>query len=385
MARLWNDTKSLRVGAYTDSPEPFIGPVIHAGAAAKLVREQDDLIMHGGKPLLKLSQLPQSTAMLSPGIIDVSAIENRSDAELFGPLLQLIRVDDFDAAIREANNTSFGLAAGLLSDSRTLYEKFAREIRAGVVNWNRPTTGASGSLPFGGIGRSGNHRPSGYYAADYCSYAVAVMESPAAHDARKVAAGDATMSAQALEMNFDGLVGPTHNYAGLSFGNLASQKHANTITNPKQAALEGLAKMKFLMDLGIPQGVLPPHERPDLNALRRLGFQGDDAKILSDTARHDPSLLASVYSSSAMWAANAATVSPSADTADGRVHFTPANLISQFHRSLEPRQTSRILRAIFPDDACFVHHDPLPASPRFGDEGSANHTRLCAEFAGSRC
>jgi succinylglutamic semialdehyde dehydrogenase len=171
-------TKNLRVGDYTDSPEPFIGPVISAAAAAKLLKEQDDLIAQGAEPLLKLSQLPQSPAMLSPGIIDVTRIQNRADAELFGPLLQVIRVDDFGSAIREANNTQFGLAAGLLCDNRELYDQFAREIRAGVVNWNRPTTGASGLLPFGGIGRSGNHRPSGYYAADYCSYAVAVMENP---------------------------------------------------------------------------------------------------------------------------------------------------------------------------------------------------------------
>jgi succinylglutamic semialdehyde dehydrogenase len=171
-------TKALCVGAYTDLPEPFIGPVISAIAASKLLKEQDDLESRGGKALIKLARLPQSPAMLSPGIIDVTGVTNRADAELFGPLLQVIRVDDFEAAIRKANNTQFGLAAGLLSDSRELYEQFAREIRAGVVNWNRPTTGASGSLPFGGIGRSGNHRPSGYYAADYCSYAVAVMETP---------------------------------------------------------------------------------------------------------------------------------------------------------------------------------------------------------------
>jgi len=171
-------TTDLRVGAYTDSPEPFLGPVISAAAATKLLKEQDDLIAQGGVPLLRMSALARSAAMLSPGIIDVTNIEKRPDAELFGPLLQVIRVNDFDAAVREANNTQFGLAAGLLSDSRELYEQFAREIRAGVVNWNRPTTGASGALPFGGIGRSGNHRPSGYYAADYCSYAVAVMESP---------------------------------------------------------------------------------------------------------------------------------------------------------------------------------------------------------------
>jgi succinylglutamic semialdehyde dehydrogenase len=117
-------------------------------------------------------------AMLSPGIMDVTHVQDREDVEHFGPFLQLIRVEDFASAIREANRTAFGLAAGLLSDRREEYDRFFREIRAGIINWNRPTTGASGKLPFGGIGLSGNHRPSGYYAADYCSYPIASMERP---------------------------------------------------------------------------------------------------------------------------------------------------------------------------------------------------------------
>jgi len=116
------------------------------------------------------------SALLTPGLIDVTNVANRKDDEIFGPLLQLIRVKDFDAAIAEANNTRFGLAAGLLSDDRTLWERFYRHIRAGVVNWNRPLTGASSALPFGGVGDSGNHRPSAYFAADYCSYPVASLE-----------------------------------------------------------------------------------------------------------------------------------------------------------------------------------------------------------------
>jgi succinylarginine dihydrolase len=183
----------------------------------------------------------------------------------------------------------------------------------------------------------------------------------------------------AVEFNFDGIPGPTHNFAGLSVGNLASQAHTNQPSNPRQAALQGLEKMKLLADLGVPQGVLPPHERPDVSALRRIGFAGSDANVLKQAARH-PILLASCGSASAMWAANAATVSPSADTADGRLHFTPANLVTQFHRSLEPGTTARILKAIFPDEAAFAHHDPLPASPHFADEGAANHTRLCEAF-----
>jgi succinylarginine dihydrolase len=181
----------------------------------------------------------------------------------------------------------------------------------------------------------------------------------------------------AVELNLDGLVGPTHSYAGLSYGNLASQRNRQSVSNPKQAALEGLAKMKLLTDLGVPQAVWPPQERPDVEALRQIGFGGEtDAQVLECAAREDPALLAACCSASGMWAANAATVSPGADTGDGRVHFTPANLITQFHRSLEPQTTARALRAIFADERCFAHHAPLPSSDVFADEGAANHMRL---------
>jgi succinylarginine dihydrolase len=184
------------------------------------------------------------------------------------------------------------------------------------------------------------------------------------------------MASDAIEINFDGIVGPTHNYAGLSLGNLASQKHGNLASNPRQAALQGLDKMKFLMDLGVRQAVLPPQERPDVASLRRLGFTGNDAAVLEQAQRQAPELLAACGSASAMWAANAATVSPSCDSADGRVHFTPANLPTQFHRSLESATTSRVLRAIFPDESLFAHHPPLPGGPQLADEGAANHLRL---------
>jgi succinylarginine dihydrolase len=186
------------------------------------------------------------------------------------------------------------------------------------------------------------------------------------------------MSDDAVEINFDGIVGPTHNYAGLSPGNLASQRHVNRPSNPKQAALQGLAKMKFVADLGIRQAVLPPQDRPDVEALRRLGFGGSDAQVLERCGREAPMLLAACGSASAMWAANAATVSPSADSADGRVHFTPANLPTQFHRSLESEGTAASLEAIFADQSVFAHHPPLPAGTFFADEGAANHTRLAA-------
>lgn len=178
------------------------------------------------------------------------------------------------------------------------------------------------------------------------------------------------------ECSFDGLVGPTHHYAGLSRGNLASESHAGEVSNPRAAALEGLSKMRQVASLGGVQGVLPPHERPDLCTLRRLGFRGSDAQVLERAHRQAPDLLSAVSSASSMWAANAATVAPSSDTEDGLVHFTPANLIAMPHRSLEPPTTTAVLRALFCDPARFVVHDPLPAHPSFGDEGAANHTRL---------
>src|SRR3954470_24271463 len=162
---------------------------------------------------------------------------------------------------------------------------------------------------------------------------------------------------KAVEVNFDSIVGPTHNYAGLAYGNVASQKNKGGPSNPKQAALEGLAKMKFLADLGVKQAVLPPHERPHLETLRRLGFSGKDSEVLAAVRQREPALLSAVSSSSAMWTANAATVSPSADSEDGKVHLTPANLISTFHRSLETATTQRVLKKIFAAKKHFVHHD----------------------------
>jgi len=188
------------------------------------------------------------------------------------------------------------------------------------------------------------------------------------------------MGNNAVEANFDGLVGPTHNYAGLSWGNVASRSNVNSLSNPREAALQGLAKMKRLADRGYVQAVLPPHERPHIPTLRALGFTGSDGQILARVAQDSPSILAAVSSASAMWTANAATVSPSADTGDGRVHFTPANLSAKFHRSIEHRVTGRVLRAIFADESCFAHHDALPPVSQFGDEGAANHTRLCAGY-----
>jgi succinylarginine dihydrolase len=180
----------------------------------------------------------------------------------------------------------------------------------------------------------------------------------------------------ACEVNFDGLVGPTHHYGGLGLGNLASQRHRHAVSNPRAAALEGLAKMRLMLELGMPQGVLPPQERPLLPVLRRLGFTGSDAAVLATAARDAPEVLAACASTSSMWAANAATVSPAFDTADGRLHLTPANLVSQLHRALETPATTAVLRKIFTADHHVVVHDPLPATLQLADEGAANHTRL---------
>jgi succinylarginine dihydrolase len=182
--------------------------------------------------------------------------------------------------------------------------------------------------------------------------------------------------AGARELNFDGLVGPSHHFGGLSFGNVASSQHEGELSNPRQAALQGLAKIRKLHELGVPQGLFPPHLRPELSLARRMGFVGDDATVLRDLSREMPLLLAACYSASSMWTANAATVSPSADSADGKVHFTPANLQNRIHRSIEMPTTARILRAVFRDAALFEHHEPLPATAALGDEGAANHTRL---------
>ena len=181
---------------------------------------------------------------------------------------------------------------------------------------------------------------------------------------------------QLTEANFDGLVGPTHNYAGLSFGNVASESNIGNASRPRDAALQGLAKMRALADLGLLQGVLPPQERPHVPTLRRLGFSGTDEQVIESVARHDPILLAQVSSASCMWTANAATVAPSTDTADGTLHLTVANLRSMAHRFIEGPQTARTLRAIFPIRERVTVHDALPGADAFGDEGAANHTRL---------
>lgn len=168
--------KGIHVGPYTDTPEPFMGPVISEEATVRLLSAEASLLFMGATAVVSMHLKKEGSYLLGPGLIDVTEVENRQDEEYFGPLLQLIRVPDFAAAIREANSTIFGLSAGLLSDKKEEYDLFYRQIRAGVVNWNTPLTGASSAAPFGGVGCSGNHHPSAYYAADYCVYPVASSE-----------------------------------------------------------------------------------------------------------------------------------------------------------------------------------------------------------------
>ncbi|MFE8070784.1 succinylglutamate-semialdehyde dehydrogenase [Marinobacteraceae bacterium S3BR75-40.1] len=178
--RLVEVAGNLRVGRFDEQPEPFMGGVISNAAADQLLKAQDKLEAGGGQVLLRMQRVQEGAALLSPGIVDVTAVQNRPDEEFFGPLLSLIRCDDFEQALAIANDTRYGLSAGLISDDGFRYKRFLEEARAGIVNWNRPITGASSDKPFGGIGASGNHRPSAYYAADYCAWPMASMEADTA-------------------------------------------------------------------------------------------------------------------------------------------------------------------------------------------------------------
>jgi len=176
LERLIEVCGQLQVGAFDQQPPPFMGSVISLDAAQTLLDAQAQLLAKGALALLAMTQPDPQSALLTPGLLDVSAVAERPDEELFGPLLQVIRYADFDAALREANATRYGLAAGLLSDSADRYQQFWLHSRAGIVNWNKQLTGAASTAPFGGVGASGNHRASAYYAADYCAYPVASLE-----------------------------------------------------------------------------------------------------------------------------------------------------------------------------------------------------------------
>ena len=177
LARFVEVSSRITVGEYDAEPQPFMGAVISARAAGKLMSAQAQLLERGARALLPMTQRDPALGFVMPAILDVTGVADLPDEEHFGPLAQVIRYAGFDDAIAQANNTAYGLSAGLLADDEALWQRFTREIRAGVVNWNRPTNGASSGAPFGGAGRSGNHRPSAYYAADYCAYPMASVES----------------------------------------------------------------------------------------------------------------------------------------------------------------------------------------------------------------
>ena len=180
------------------------------------------------------------------------------------------------------------------------------------------------------------------------------------------------------ELNIDGLVGPSHHYAGLAAGNIASTSNARRIANPAAAAHQGIQKMRFLHRAGFKQAMFPPHQRPNLQLLSQLGFSGTPPNQIIKAYRADPSLLSACYSAASMWTANAATVSASVDTCDKRVHFTAANLVSNLHRHQESDFSRQLLQRVFPETAYFQHHPVLPKTSITGDEGAANHIRLCA-------
>ncbi len=187
--RLVEVASKIVVGESNAEPAPFMGPVVSAAVAERLVQAQNDMVTKGGKLLLEMRQLKAGTGFVSAGIVDVTDAQGIPDEEWFGPLLQIVRVKDFDSAVRAANNTGFGLAAALISNDEALWKQFQQRARAGIVNWNRPTTGAASSAPFGGVGKSGNHRPSAYYAADYCAYPVASIENGALEMPAKLSPG----------------------------------------------------------------------------------------------------------------------------------------------------------------------------------------------------
>ena len=169
-------TQAIRIGSPHDTPAPFMGPVIHEHHAKQHLKTQDALEKLGGISLLRMTHLKENTGFLSPGIMDMTHVVNPPDEELFAPFIQVYRTTDFKHAVTLANRTRYGLAAGLISDNAAHYQTFFQDIRAGLINWNRPTTGAASDLPFGGVGLSGNHRPSAYFAADYCAYPIASIE-----------------------------------------------------------------------------------------------------------------------------------------------------------------------------------------------------------------
>jgi succinylglutamic semialdehyde dehydrogenase len=189
LQKLIDASTRLKVGRWSDDEQPFMGSVVSLQAAQGLLQAQQNLVSKGGKVLLAMREAEAGTALLTPGIIDLTEARDVPDQEYFGPLLSVYRYDTFEQALAGANNTRYGLSAGLLSNNKARYDEFLEEIRAGIVNWNKPITGAASTAPFGGVGASGNHRASAYYAADYCAYPVASMESPSMAKPEKTSPG----------------------------------------------------------------------------------------------------------------------------------------------------------------------------------------------------
>ena len=177
LSRVWSVAGELRVGRWDAEPQPFMGGVVSATAAENMLKAQQHLLALGGKSLLTMRLLEPGSSLLSPGIVDLTGVAGVPDEEYFGPLTTIVRYRDFDEALQLANRTRYGLSVGLVSPQRELFERLLLEARAGIVNWNKPLTGASSAAPFGGVGASGNHRPSAFYAADYCARPMASLES----------------------------------------------------------------------------------------------------------------------------------------------------------------------------------------------------------------
>ncbi|AIM22297.1 N-succinylglutamate 5-semialdehyde dehydrogenase [Serratia sp. SCBI] len=327
IARLVQVAGELRVGRWDAEPQPFMGGVVSAAAAENMLKAQQRLLALGGKSLLAMRLLEPGSSLLSPGIIELTGVAGVPDEEYFGPLTTIVRYRDFDEALRLANQTRYGLSVGLVSPQRELFERLLLEARAGIVNWNKPLTGASSAAPFGGVGLPATIAQAPSMRRTIAPGRWRRWKAKACRCRRRsrracrsvnrlrrrhgVAAGHPQgIAMSGYEVNFDGLVGPTHHYAGLSFGNEASTQHQNSVSNPQLAAKQGLLKMKALADLGFQQGVLPPQERPHLPMLRRLGFSGSDEAVLAQAMRQSPRLLSALSSASCMWTANAATVSP---------------------------------------------------------------------------
>ena len=355
--RLTEVTSRITVGEYNAEPQPFMGAVISARAAQRLVQAQ-------AQSARSRREVAADDGAARPATRLRHARDSRRDRRAGSARRRALRTAGADRPLCElstrrierANDTEFGLSAGLLADDEALWTHFQRTIRAGIVNWNRPTNGASsgGAVRWPGtLGQSTVRAritppttarirwlPS---KARNCKCPRACRRAFISEDRR----------CKPLKPISTGSSARRTTTPGLSFGNVASQNNEKSVANPKAAAKQGLRKMKQLADLGFHQGVLPPQERPSMRLLRELGFSGDDATVIARVAKDAPELLAAASSASAMWTANAATVSPSADTHDGRVHFTPANLCSKLHRAIEHESTRRTLRAIFADAGPF--------------------------------